>query len=134
MEPAFLSDETKKSYYALKELFQQTENPALKINLPVNFNFDFLISLAYKSKDEFLKYYSPEKLNLQSADFQDYYGYALACLTRGVISGQAFYLLEAKNILAFLASSSREPREREISSLGVKYIENLLEGNFTPME
>jgi Tfp pilus assembly protein PilF len=124
----------KKSYYALKELFQQTENPALKINLPVNFNFDFLISLAYKSKDEFLKYYSPEKLNLQSADFQDYYGYALACLTRGVISGQAFYLLEAKNILAFLASSSREPREREISSLGVKYIENLLEGNFTPME
>jgi len=122
----------KKSYYALKELFQQTENPTLIINLPVNFNFNFVISLAYKSKDEFLKYYSPENLNLQPADFQDYYGYALACLTRGIISGQTFYILEAKNILSFLASSSCEPREREISGLGVKYMENLLEGNFAP--
>ena len=120
----------KRSYYALKELFQQTEKPTLKINLPDNFNFNFVISLAYKSKDEFLKNYSQQMFNLQPTDFQDYYGYALACLTRGIITGQTFYILEAKNILSFLASSSCEPREREISGLGVKYMENLLEGNF----
>ena len=120
----------KRSYYALKELFQQIEKPTLKINLPDNFNFNFVISLAYKSKDEFLKNYSQQMFNLQPTDFQDYYGYALACLIRGIISGQTFYILEAKNILSFLASSSCEPREREISGLGVKYMENLLEGNF----
>lgn len=120
----------KKSYYVMKELFQKTEQPSLKINLPEKFDFNYLIWLTYQSKEEFLKNYAWPGLNPAQTGFQDPYGYALACLAKGFISGHIFYLFEAKNIFSLLANFSPRLREKEMSYFGLKYLANVLENGF----
>ncbi len=120
----------KKGYYVLKEMFHQTEEPWPRINLPENFDFNYLLWLAYQSKEEFLKNYTWSRLNFPAAIFQDPYGYALACLVKGLVSNQSFYLLEAQNIFSSLANFSSNLKEKEMSHFGWKYLTNVLESGF----
>ncbi|MCX7975273.1 MAG: tetratricopeptide repeat protein [Candidatus Aminicenantes bacterium] len=116
----------KKSFYVLKELYHQTKSPSLEINFPPNFNFNYLIELAYKSKMTFLSSWPP--LNWPKEGSQNNYGYALACLTQGLTTGNVFYLLEAKKIFSWISQFSGDLKEKNMAAAAIEYLDNLLQG------
>lgn len=82
--------------------------------------------MTYPSKEKFLNLWPP--LNRLKDDSQDNYGYALAYLTKGMITRNVFYLLEAKKIFSWLREFSSSSKEPIMANLALKYINNLLYG------
>lgn len=115
----------KRAYFAMKELYGNTQGPELKVHISAGFDPFFVVKMHYLSPDEFLKLYADQIPMLENA-----YSRALADLTYGLVTREPFYIEEARSLFMLSASTATDVREQEYARFGMQYAENILIGTF----
>lgn len=116
----------KKSYFTMKEVYENIKKPELKINLPAEFEFTSAIKGHYNSLDKFIESYNFDNSN----KLINLYGLALANLTIGLVKNEPFYILEARSFFLYSYNTSMDKKEKELSRLGLQYTNNILSGDY----
>lgn len=77
--------------------------------------------------EEFYQLYLNDIVNSRS---ENTYGLALANLTLGVVRKDPIHIVMTRSFFAAHREISRDPKEKRLSSLGVKYAERILSGRY----
>jgi hypothetical protein len=105
-----------------------SESKPDSISWPTDFDFTLSIKEEGYSLDEFCQSYVS---NIVSLRVGDTYGLALANLTLGLVKKDAYYIVMARSLFAANYEISKDPREKKLSELGLKYAEDILSGRYT---
>jgi len=121
------------SYFLLtfaKNAFSESKPDS--INWPTGFDFTSVVTDVlnaekpnehHDSLKEFCQlYYS----KIANSRLEDTYGLALANLTLGLVSEDPFYIVIAKSLFTANSKLSKDPKEKRLSELALKYTESIL--------
>ncbi len=96
-------------------------SPKTGFILPAGFDFKSAIKGSYKSQEEYFKHFKQD-----SPDSGNAYGLALAKLTLGLVKDDPTAILGAKYLFTVSANASENAKEKKLSLLGMRYIDNIL--------
>ncbi|MHC4639984.1 MAG: hypothetical protein ACYTBV_21230, partial [Planctomycetota bacterium] len=68
--------------------------------------------------------------NIVYSQVEDTYGLALANLTLGLVKKDPYYIVTARSLFAANYEISKDPKEKRLSELSLKYAENILSGRY----
>lgn len=94
-----------------------TDLSKIKITLPAGFDFKSAIKSSYKSPEEYFKHFK-----LDSPEDSNAYGLALAKLTLGLVKEDSMAISGAKYLFKVSNKTSENKKEKELSSLGSRYV------------
>jgi hypothetical protein len=97
------------------------------ISWPPGFDFTYAIKGEGYPLEEFCQWYLDRIVNSQP---EDTYGLALANLTLGLVKKEPFYIATARALFTANYQISKNPKEKKLSELGLKYAESILSGRY----
>jgi hypothetical protein len=107
------------------DVFAGAKGPA--VHVPEDFNF----AEAITEEDESVEQFCDETRDaIVNPGPESIYGLALANLTLGMVDEDPFDIVIANALFTADAEIAKNPKEREISRLAVKYTDDVLSGNF----
>ncbi|MHC4664860.1 MAG: hypothetical protein ACYS9T_02750 [Planctomycetota bacterium] len=104
-----------------------SESKAGSIIWPTDFDFTSSIKEEGYSLEEFSQSYLN---NIVYSQVEDTYGLALANLTLGLVKKDPYYIVIARSLFAANYEISKDPKEKRLSELSLKYAENILSGRY----
>ena len=104
-----------------------SESKADSIRWPRGFDFGFAIKGEGYSLEEFCQWYFDKMAN---SGVEDTYGLGLANLTLGLVRKDPNYVAKARVLFAANYEESKDPKEKKLSELSLKYAENILSGRY----
>ena len=105
------------------EAFSESKTDA--VSWPAGFDFTYAIKGEGYSLEEFYQSYLT---NIINSRIEDTYGLALANLILGLVKKDPFYIVIARSLFAANYEISKNPKEKKLSELSLKYAENILSG------
>jgi len=97
------------------------------ISWPTDFDFTSSIKEEGYSLEEFSQLYFS---NIVDSRVEDTYGLGLANLTLGLVNKDAYYIAMARSLFAVNYAISKDPKEKRLSKLSLKYAEDILSGEY----
>jgi hypothetical protein len=105
----------------------RSETKPDSVKWPDGYDFRFAIRGEGYSLDEFCQWYLDKVVNWP---VEDTYGLGLANLTLGLVKKEPYYLVIARSLFAADCQISKDPKEKRLSELSLKYVNNILSGKY----